>query len=62
MRESNEEIKLVQLRNPWGGKHEWNQDWCDKDTKWDSIRPDEKEKFYSGNVSNSVFQLKNIKY
>ena len=55
-RESDEEIKLVQLRNPWGNDKEWNQGWSDKDTKWDTIRPDEKEKFYVGKVSN-VFLL-----
>ena len=56
MRESNEEIKLVQLRNPWGNEYEWNKGWSDRDSKsWDSIRPDEKEKFHTGNISNSIF-------
>ena len=27
-------IKLVQLRNPWGDDHEWNGDWCDASHKW----------------------------
>jgi calpain-15 len=29
-----EDIKLVQLRNPWGNNHEWNGDWSDKSRKW----------------------------
>ncbi|KAF0983090.1 hypothetical protein FDP41_011068 [Naegleria fowleri] len=26
-------VKLVKLRNPWGGT-EWKGDWCDDDTRW----------------------------
>ena len=29
-----DDIKLVQLRNPWGNNHEWNGDWSDKSRKW----------------------------
>ena len=51
-RDSDEEIKIIQLRNPWGNEKEWNKDWSDKDSKsWDSIRPDEKAKYFVGNVS-----------
>ena len=58
MRESNEEIKLVQLRNPWGNEYEWNKGWSDRDSKsWDSIRPDEKEKFHTGNISKFEIQM-----
>ena len=27
-------IRLIQLRNPWGNYHEWNGDWSDKSSKW----------------------------
>lgn len=30
----NENIRLVQLRNPWGNNHEWNGDWSDTSSKW----------------------------
>lgn len=51
-RDSDDEIKIIQLRNPWGDENEWNKDWSDKDSKsWDSIRPDEKAKYFVGNVS-----------
>merc|ERR1711953_535971 len=47
IKDSDEEIKIIQLRNPWGNEKEWNKDWSDKDSKsWDSIRPDEKAKYF----------------
>ena len=30
----NEDIKLIQLRNPWGNNYEWNGDWSDTSSKW----------------------------
>jgi hypothetical protein len=30
-----EQVKLVQIRNPWGNSTEWTGDWGDHSTKWD---------------------------
>ena len=55
--DSDEEVKLIQLRNPWGDDHEWNQGWSDIDLKsWDSVRPDEKAKYFVGNVSKHALR------
>mmetsp|Transcript_53234 Transcript_53234/g.134039 ORF Transcript_53234/g.134039 Transcript_53234/m.134039 type:complete len:680 (-) Transcript_53234:1258-3297(-) len=33
--EGGHDLKLLQLRNPWGKGHEWNGDWGDKSPTWD---------------------------
>ena len=32
--DKSQNIKLVQLRNPWGNGHESLLDWCDSSDKW----------------------------
>ena len=53
---SSEEIhEVVQIRNPWGDT-EWKGKWSDQDSIWDTIRPDEKTKYYK-NASDGAFWM-----
>ena len=44
-------VKLVQLRNPWG-QSEWSGKWNDEDQRWNSVSADEKRKIGFGGPKN----------
>uniref|UniRef100_H2ZIF1 Calpain catalytic domain-containing protein n=1 Tax=Ciona savignyi TaxID=51511 RepID=H2ZIF1_CIOSA len=45
-------VKLVKLRNPWGGKNEWKGDWSDDSYTWQYIPDDVKYSIGYANRDN----------
>ena len=46
-----EQVKLVQLRNPWG-KGEYKGKWSDNDSSWNAVSESEKKRVYRGSAED----------
>lgn len=51
------EIRLIQLRNPWGNSMEWNGDWSDKSELWEQHPEVTEEIGYSRDVNDGKFWM-----
>ena len=54
--DKSQNIKLVQLRNPWGNGHESLLDWCDSSDKWKQ-HPDVAEKVHWSSDDDGLFWM-----
>lgn len=53
-----QQIRLIQLRNPWG-KGQSKGQWSDYDQNWKNVDPAEKQRIgYNENVQDGIFFMK----
>ena len=54
------EIRLVQVRNPWGDGGEWKGPWSDRSKKWQSVSESIRKQLHPKASDDGVFWIRLI--
>jgi len=52
-----EKVHLVQVKNPWGGKREWNGAYSDESDDWDYVSEADKERVGAADEENGIWWM-----